>query len=118
MNTGKADVWLEAIRAREQLLGEDSVRRMAEMFVEEVDPLLSRAQDALMDGDLDEARKAIHNLGGNAGCLDFNDLTVAIHDAENACATGQPHDAFAQLSLISPLARDKAALLRRRYRIT
>jgi HPt (histidine-containing phosphotransfer) domain-containing protein len=116
--SGTPDVWLDAIRAREQLLGEDAVRRMAEMFVEEVDPLLSKAQDALLDGDLEEARKAVHNLGGNAGCLDFDDLTVAIQDAERACVNGQPHDAFAQLSLISPLARNKADLLRRHYRIT
>ena len=118
MNGSNADAWQTAIRAREQLLGEDSVRRMAEMFVEEVEPLLSKAQDALLDGDLDEARKAIHNLGGNAGCLDFDDLTVAIQYAERACASGEPHDAFAQLSLIAPLARQKADHLRRRYRIT
>lgn len=118
MNTGNADVWLDAIRAREELLGEDSVRRMAEMFIEDVEPLLSKAQDALLDGDLDEARKVIHNLGGNAGCLDFIDLAVAIQDAERACMNGQPHEAFAQLSLISPLARNKADQLRRHYRIT
>jgi len=118
MNSGNADVWLTAIRAREEMLGEESVRRMAEMFVEEVDPLLSKAHDALLDGDLDEARKAIHNLGGNAGCLDFNDLAEAIQDAERACVNGQPHEAFSQLSLISPLARNKADQLRRHYRIT
>jgi HPt (histidine-containing phosphotransfer) domain-containing protein len=118
MNGNNANAWLTAIRAREQLLGEDSVRRMAEMFVEEVDPLLSKAQDALMEGDVEEARKAIHNLGGNAGCLDFNDLALAIQDAERACVSGQPHEAFAQLSLISPLARNKAEQLRRHYRIT
>jgi HPt (histidine-containing phosphotransfer) domain-containing protein len=118
MSTGNADGWLDAIRAREELLGKDSVRRMAEMFIEEVDPLLSKAQDALLDGDLDEARKAIHTLGGNAGCLDFNDLAVAIQNAEKACVDGQPHDAFAQLSLITPLARKKADQLRHHYRIT
>lgn len=118
MNASGDDAWLKAIREREQVLGQDTVRRMAKMFVEEVDDLLSQALEALQSGQTDTARKAIHHLGGNAGCLDFNDLTMTIHDVEKACVNGQPRQALEQMSLISPLARSKADLLRQLYRIT
>jgi len=118
MKTGSADSWVSAIRERERMLGEDAVHRMAEMFVEEVDTLLSQALEALHNGHTDLARKAIHHLGGNAGCLDFDDLALAAQDAERACVDGLPQQALACINLIAPLARHKAEQLRHHYLIT
>jgi len=118
MNVDTSDAWVEAIRERERLLGKDAVHRMAEMFIEDLDALLSQALEALHNGQTEVARKAIHHLGGNAGCLDFVDLTLAVQDAERACVNERLHEALTQINLVAPLARQKAAQLRRHYRIT
>lgn len=118
MNALKDDVWLGAIREREQLLGESVVRRMAEIFLEELDTVLAEAEGALKAGRTDAARRAIHHLGGSAGCLDFNDLAATVQTAELACVSGRPGEALEQMSRVSPMARSKAEQLRRHYRMS
>lgn len=118
MTGGVDEVWRDAIRQREQLLGEGAVRRMAEMFIEEVDPLLDQAVAALKAGRADAARQLIHHLGGSAGCLDFSDLVRTFQDAEHACIDGRHQEALQQMMALSPLARSKAEQLRRHFRLS
>lgn len=117
MTFDSGDAWLDAINQREQLLGETTVRRMAEIFVEEVDGLLARAQAALSEGKTAVARKEMHDLGGNAGCLDFNDLAATALEAERDCDTGNSRKALERLAEITPLAHTNAAQLRHRFHI-
>ena len=110
--------WLEAIREREKLLGADTVRRMADLFIRELEDLLSRASAELSVDNAQGAREFIHNLGGNAGCLDFTDLHNVIAAAEKACTSGKTQEARDTMPAISSLARDKAEQLRRLYQLS
>ena len=83
--SGASARWQAAISDREELLGRDTVMRMAELFLEEVTALLETARQSLATGDFDTARRTIHHLGGSAGSLDFVELAEAAQQAEVAC---------------------------------
>jgi len=107
--------WTAAISDREQLLGADTVRRMSEIFLEEMETLLTRALEAARAGDLDGARRAMHSLGGNAGSLDLLDLADLAQRCEAACLASQASTAELLIRQAIPLARGNARDLRQRF---
>ena len=107
--------WTTAISDREQLLGEDTVRRMSSNFLEELEPQLSVALEASRTGDLHAARRAMHSLGGNAGALDLLELAALAQKCEAACLALDTAGAEALVREAIPLARENAADLRQRF---
>lgn len=95
--SGASARWQAAISDREQLLGRDTVKRMSELFLEEVSTLLETASQSLAAGDFETARRTIHHLCGSAGTLDFVDLAEAAQLAERACLSADPADAQAKV---------------------
>lgn len=107
--------WTAAISDREQLLGQDTVRRMSSIFLEELETQLSGALEAVRTGDLHAARRAMHSLGGNAGALDLLELAALAQKCEAACLAQDTTGAEALVHEAIPLARENAGDLRQRF---
>jgi HPt (histidine-containing phosphotransfer) domain-containing protein len=107
--------WTAAISDREQLLGQDTVRRMSSIFLEELEPQLSEALEAVRTGDLHTARRAMHSLGGNADALDLLALAALAQECEAACIAQDAAGAAALVREAIPLARENAGDLRQRF---
>lgn len=110
--------WTAAISDREQLLGQDTVRRMSSIFLEELELQLSSALEAARTGDLHAARRAMHSLGGNAGALDLLELAALAQKCEAACLAKDVSGAEALVREAIPLARENAGDLRQRFGLT
>ncbi len=110
--------WVTAISDREQLLGQDTVRRMSSIFLEELELQLSAALEAARTGDLHVARRAMHSLGGNAGALDLLELASLAQKCEAACLARDASGAEALVREAIPLARENAGDLRQRFGLT
>ena len=110
--------WTTAISDREQLLGEDTVRRMSSIFLEELEQQLSEALQAVLSGDLEAARRAMHSLGGSAGALDLLELAALAQQCEAACLAKDASGAEALVREAIPLARENASDLRQRFGLT
>jgi HPt (histidine-containing phosphotransfer) domain-containing protein len=110
--------WATAISEREQLLGQDTVRRMSSIFLEELEQQLSEALQAVLSGDLEAARRAMHSLGGSAGALDLLELAALAQQCEAACLAKDASGAEALVREAIPLARENASDLRQRFGLT
>jgi HPt (histidine-containing phosphotransfer) domain-containing protein len=110
--------WMTSISDREQLLGQDTVRRMSSIFLEELELQLSSALEAARTGDLHAARRAMHSLGGNAGALDLLELAALAQKCEAACLAKDASGAEALVREAIPLARENAGDLRQRFGLT
>ena len=109
--------WLKDIGERKKLLGQDSVKRMAETFVEEMDALLDNMVAALRCGNTGEARRWAHHLGGNAGALDFIELTALAQQIEIHCIKNDKESAFGAIQMTVPIAQRDASDIRRHFGI-
>jgi HPt (histidine-containing phosphotransfer) domain-containing protein len=109
---------MTAISDREQLLGQDTVRRMSSIFLEELELQLSSALEAARTGDLHAARRAMHSLGGNAGALDLLELAALAEKCEAACLAKDAPGAEALVREAIPVARENAVDLRQRFGLT
>lgn len=107
--------WISAISDREQLLGQDTVRRMSSIFLEELEVQLAEALKAARTGDLQATRRAMHSLGGNAGALDLIELAALAQRCEAACLAKDAPEAEALVREAIPLARENAGDLRQRF---
>jgi len=117
MNAASAR-WVTAISDREQLLGQDTVRRMSSIFLEELEQQLSAALEAARTGDLHAARRAMHNLGGNAGALDLLELAALAQKCEAACLANDASGAESLVREAITLAHENAGDLRQRFALT
>lgn len=104
--------WLGAIEARTAQLGADSVKRMAEIYVDEMEDLLISLAGALADSDLPAARLGAHHLGANAGSMDFLELAQAAERLEVHCVNGDRQEALFALHDMIPIAQRSVSQLR------
>jgi HPt (histidine-containing phosphotransfer) domain-containing protein len=107
--------WLGLIEVRAAQLGTDSVKRMAEIYVDEMEDLLISLAGALADGDLPAARLGAHHLGANAGSLDFLDLAAAAERLEVHCVKGERDEAMSALHDMIPIAQRSVSQLRNHF---
>lgn len=107
--------WLSAIEARAAQLGADSVKRMAEIYIDEMEDLLISLAGALADGDLPAARLGAHHLGANAGSLDFLELAQAAEKLEVNCVKGDREAAMFALHDMIPIAQRSVSQLRHHF---
>lgn len=107
--------WLGAIETRAAQLGQDSVKRMAEIYVDEMEELLVSLVAALADGDLPAARIGAHHLGGNAGSLDFMELAQVAEKLEVHCVNGEREAALFALHDMIPIAQRSVSQLRHHF---
>lgn len=118
MNTEMPQKWLRAIHEREALLDWNSLRRMAEIFVEEADTILERTIEALRSGDLEVARRSAHHLGGNAGSLDFLELAEIAQNIEQACMRADRDIAMMQIQQAVAVTQRNTRQLRQYFKLT
>ncbi|MEQ1753779.1 MAG: Hpt domain-containing protein [Micropepsaceae bacterium] len=109
--------WLEAIHEREAMLGSQSLRRMAKIYIDELDAILEQAIDALRNGDIETARRAAHHLGGNAGSMDFLELSGMAQQIEEACMRADRDCAMAQIQQAIPVAQRSRNQLRQHFKL-
>ncbi len=107
--------WLGAIETRQTQLGRDSVKRMAEIYVDEMEELLISLAGALADGDLPAARLGAHHVGANAGSLDFLELAQAAERLEVHCVQGEREAALFALHDMIPIAQRSVSQLRHHF---
>ncbi len=107
--------WTKAIGEREVLLGRDTVQRMAEMYLAELDGVIEAIIAALREGDLAATRRAAHHLGANAGSLDFMDLADLAQQIEVCSLRGEQDGAMQALQTSVPIAQRSASQLRNHY---
>ncbi len=117
MNADPSASWVKAIEERSSLLGRDPVKRMAEIFIEELDTILDAMVTSLQCADMDIARRQAHHLGGNAGSLDFPELTDLALRIEKTCLQGDRNMALSLLQAAVPVAQRNASHLRRHFGI-
>jgi HPt (histidine-containing phosphotransfer) domain-containing protein len=115
MNAALAPEWIAAITFREELLGRDTLSRMAALYLEELDHLVSSVSVALDSGDLVTARKRAHHLAASAGALDFVSLLDAVQLVETRCVLGDLAGARKAWTCGQLAARESAGLLRSHY---
>ena len=109
--------WLNDISDRKKQLGQESVKRMAEMFVEEMDSLLDNMVAALRSENIAEARRGAHHLSGNAGSLDFVELGDLAQQIEKCCIKNDKETAFSLIQKAVPIAQRDVSELRRHFGI-
>ena len=107
--------WTNAIGQREDLLGRDTVQRMAEIYLAELDSVIEAIIAALREGDLATARRAAHHLAANAGSLDFMDLADLAQRIEVCSLHGDQDGALQTLQTSIPIAQRSASLLRNHF---
>ena len=117
MSTEVSQKWLRAIHEREALLDRDSLRRMAEIFVEEADTILEAAIESLRKGDLEAARRSAHHLGGNAGSLDFLELADIAQNIEQACMRADRDVAMMQMQQAVAVTQRNTSQLRQYFKL-
>jgi HPt (histidine-containing phosphotransfer) domain-containing protein len=115
MNGVKPARWVKAIAEREATLGRDAVRRMAEIYIEEMETVINTLISALRESDLARARRAAHHLATNAGSLDFIDLADLAQRVEKCCLRGDPEGALQALQPSVPLAQRSVSQLRSQF---
>ncbi|HAU37888.1 MAG TPA: hypothetical protein DCX07_09255 [Phycisphaerales bacterium] len=79
-----------------------TLRKIAVVFVETAEDMVSSLRTALTDGDVEAARRAAHKLKGSVKVFATAPLTGTIEAIETALADGKMDEANRQLGLLTP----------------
>jgi HPt (histidine-containing phosphotransfer) domain-containing protein len=72
-----------------RLGGEDFVREMIELFLENAPKQIEAARNGIRDGDLESVRRAVHSLKSSAGNFGAADVAELAGRIEQLAADGQ-----------------------------
>lgn len=118
MNGSLDPSWARRIADREQLLGQESVRRMAQVFVNEISVLLGTFQSAVDREDLELARRISHQIAGNSGALDLIELCTLAQSLEKQCSDKSTTVSVENVGALVEHARNAEALLKRHFSLS
>jgi len=99
------------LRELEALLGRDAVRDVVSIFLSDLPARLASLQDS--SGNMEELRRAAHQLRGGAGSLGLGPLVTACLRLEEIAQSGNAAEAVAQLDEVLRLCAESAEALRR-----
>lgn len=118
MKDDLCQTWLPLIQDREQLLGKITVRKMAQIFVDEIGDLIRQCEESLKDQNFTLAQRTAHQIAGHSGALDFIALCERAQTLEKCCRDEATKIDPSIISMLTQDARCAEKLLKGRYTLS